>query len=330
MRIQNVQQPIAFRAMISPWAQAYIDNRLDKERSYRTSKDLRPVYRQNPEKRKEFLKFAKELIKEIKAINPTENSVITKSDDCLICNVYNSEEDLKNACINQSRVLVGGISLRSFIETLRLTKKAMYELDIERDKREYESIRRIPPKGGVVEPVALAENIFELREFQDQIMNLYKHNPEKRKAYLKFAKKLIKEIKTIKPTKYTVITKSDDCLICNVYDSEENMKRGRLDQSRVIVRDISKRNFIENLLLTKEAMYELDTERDGWRHESIRSIPPKGQETKLVLLPKNIFEQRQLQDRVSRILSGESGISIPPKGDDDTLDGTCRIYGGCD
>ena len=134
----NYQNP-NFNAKFSKSAQAYIDNELCQMKEY-------SKFGRNKEYYRECSKFAKDLIKQIKGINPGKYSLIKLNGDAFECNVYNTAEDMKaeNGNWQSSTIVSDDVVNKHFIIDVLLNLKAgMYNCAQMRDNYRYDSISRL-------------------------------------------------------------------------------------------------------------------------------------------------------------------------------------------
>ena len=152
MKIQYnpISPSIYFKSQFTPQAQEYIDKRLHECVEYRKNKDTREYYEVNKAYYDEYLQFAKDTIKQIKAINPTKYSVIDLNcrGDRFICNTFKSAEDMQKGDWQGSMVVSDSLKLdydidKDFLKVLLDLKDGMLKCCKHNDKLRYEFMNRL-------------------------------------------------------------------------------------------------------------------------------------------------------------------------------------------
>ena len=152
MRIQynSISPSIYFKSQFTPQAQEYIDKRLNECTEYKRNKDTREYYKMNKAYYDEYLQFARDTIKQIKAINPTKYSVIDLNykGDRFICNTFKSAEDMQKGDWNGSMVVSNSLKAdfnidRDFLKILLDLKDGMVKCADHYDKLRYDYMNRL-------------------------------------------------------------------------------------------------------------------------------------------------------------------------------------------
>ena len=147
MKIQyNPTSPsIYFKSQFTPQAQEYIDKRLNECIEYKRNKDTRGYYEMNKAYYDEYLRFARDTIKQIKAINPTKYSVIDLNSrgDRFICNTFKSAEDMQKGNWQGSMVVSNSLKTdydidRDFLKVLLDLKGGMLKCVNHYDELRYD------------------------------------------------------------------------------------------------------------------------------------------------------------------------------------------------